>query len=111
MNHLTKRLRQIDVTFSVICEVEETPIACRVPPKDRPYVQKRLDDGKIWAWCRVKVVAAWADLNGVGKLECCSFMSEDDFKSDRHYNRLKEQALRELNIKVAETFEAVEFKI
>ncbi len=111
MNYIAKRLREAEVSFRVVCIPEETSMAGLVPNRDVPFLQKRLEDGKIWAWCRIKVIAIWADMAGEDQLECCSFLSESDFKSDRYYNRLKEQALKNLNIKVAKTFDAVEFKI
>jgi hypothetical protein len=63
---------------------------------------EELDSGNQWAWCTVRVVATWNELEGDDYLGCCSYKDEQDFiNNSGYFEDMKARALQELNEKVA----------
>lgn len=58
---------------------------------------RRLNDGDVWAWASVKVMASWNGIEGVAYLDACSYQDEADFKQPGgYYEDMKAQALDDL---------------
>ena len=58
-----------------------------------------LKDGNDWAWCTVKVTAKYAGIKyaeGTSYLGCCSYASEEDFKSGGYIEQMCDDARDEL---------------
>lgn len=111
MNYLAKPLNKYDVALHVICEQESTPLEECFSISDQRFINARLNSGKMWAWCRIKIIATWADYSDEQQLRCASFIDERDFRNDVNYKRLVNEAISNLNKKVAAAFNAVEFKL
>lgn len=60
-------------------------------------VRARLDRGDVWGWARVAVTVRHYGLGlvGVAHLGCCSFNSEDDFRSSGYFDTMLGDALTE----------------
>jgi hypothetical protein len=55
----------------------------------------RLDEGDVWAWCIVKVIATYEGVGGVegaDYLGACNYADEEDFKTCGYYDDMKEEA-------------------
>lgn len=63
-------------------------------------IYDQLNNGNQWAWCTVKVTANWKGLEGSDYLGCCSYESEEDFKSGGYFQDMKEQAFNDLISKI-----------
>jgi len=69
---------------------------------DREYedaIIARINDGDVWAWALVRVVARYDgidDAYGDDYLSGCSYADEDDFKADGYYEDMCEVAKKEL---------------
>lgn len=63
----------------------------------------RLDDGDVWAWASVCVVARAGSVEGRAYLGGCSYRDEKEFcQPGGYYAQLKAEALADLERKVAE---------
>ncbi len=60
------------------------------------YIYEQLEAGNEWAWCTVKVTAAYGEMHGTAYLGCCSYKSQDDFEKDAYYVDIKSEALDDL---------------
>ena len=49
-----------------------------------------------WAWCIVKVTAAWNGIEVSDYLGGCSYRSEDEFKADVYYQDIKNQLIEQI---------------
>jgi hypothetical protein len=60
---------------------------------------KRLNDGDVWAWASVHVIASWETngFTGDSYLGCCSYENEEEFKSSGYYDDMCDEALKNLN--------------
>lgn len=63
---------------------------------DEAAILKRLNRGDVWAWARVRVIAAWAGLTGSDVLGGCSYANEAAFKVDGYYQDMVNNARAEL---------------
>lgn len=107
---MVRRLTAKDVEFIIEHEPEETPIEGNASAIDEDtdkevveWIRDQLSRGNTWAWCRVKVSAAWNGFIGSDYLGCCSYKSEKDFKACGYYVDMKVEALAALNREIAET--------
>lgn len=62
---------------------------------------KRRRNLTVWAWCTVTVRVAWRGHTGKAHLGCCSYRSEKDFRQGGYFGDLADEALDELNAKLA----------
>jgi len=75
---------------------------------DRRYedeILERLNDGDVWAWATVRVVARYDGINSVygdNYLGCCTYKDEDDFKRCGYYEDMVSEAESELIAKLEE---------
>jgi hypothetical protein len=107
-----RALKAEEVEFSLTIEDEDIPMDfdSGEPEKDealKKELRDRLDRGDLWAWCCVKVTAKWKTWEGVDYLGGCSYDGEEDFKKDGHWEDMKDQALEDLNKKIASTAESL----
>lgn len=56
----------------------------------------RLDNGDVWTWCSVHVVARLGNFEGDAWLGACSYKDEEDFKQGGYYIDMKRDALEDL---------------
>lgn len=99
-------LPEIDqVTISVKCLEEHSPIRGNVIISDSPTLDKQVEDqiiadyegGNDWAWCTVQVTAEWKGITGTDYLGQCSYNSEEDYKKNSgYYEDMKFTAYNEL---------------
>jgi len=101
-----RELTEKDVVFSVEAEPEHIPIegnamASGDDAADQEcydWIHAELDRGNEWAWCSVKVTAAFGNFEGTAYLGACSYKSEADFREPGGYfDDLKTEALDDLN--------------
>lgn len=112
-----RKLRAEEVSFTVECIAEETPVhgnamASGDPAADREvedWIRRELDTGNLWAWCTVRVTAHWRGLQGVDHLGCCSYRNEAEFRAPGGYfEDMKDRALDDLNRRIAESVRTLE---
>jgi len=95
------------VTYTIEPEVDDLPLKGNVLMSgndvlDRAAetaVQTRLDNGEMWAWASVLVVARYNDIemiDGCAHLGGCNYRDEADFKSMPEYADMKATAMRKL---------------
>lgn len=107
-----RELTQDEVTFELICEPEHIEIEgnCMASGDDAvdreaaDWIREQLASGNEWAWCCVHVIARWQGYEGHDYLGGCSYRSEEEFTGERdaYYVSMKEQALGDLNRRIAE---------
>lgn len=101
-----KQLTEEDVEFEIICEPEMEPLEgnlCAHDGDEKCYrwTREQLEQGNIWAWCMVTVIARWNDLEGIANLGACNYKSQTDFKQPGgSYDDMKAEALRDLQAQV-----------
>jgi len=112
-----KRLTEREVEISLECLPETTAIEGNVLASGDDAldhaaerdVRERLMDGNDWAWCAVRITAAWKQFTGKAYLCCCSYESEEDFKAQSgYYLDMVQEALDELNRSIEETASALD---
>jgi hypothetical protein len=102
-----------EVEYRLDMEPENYPPEDDFDPEDVKWVYKELEAGNRWAWCRVRVQAAWEDVDGTryegnDYLTCCSYRNEQDFKAPGgYYDDMKQIAYNNL-VKNVEADKAVE---
>ena len=72
---------------------------------------KRLDNGDTWAWCSVCVVAEAGGVEGRAYLGACSYKDEEDFRRDKYYEQMQEEAKEDLIaqlVRAKKTLEEIE---
>jgi hypothetical protein len=109
-----RRLTAADVTFHVVTEDEERPPRAGEDfdsgnaEADKALERElcdRLDNGDVWAWAYVTVVARWRSpegaIEGEDSLGCCSYANEADFRQPGGYfDDMCERALDDLNARL-----------
>lgn len=112
-----RTLTRADVTITVYAEVDELPIegnamASGDNEADREaeqWIRDQLDQGNIWAWAAVTVTVAWEGFEASDHLGACSYKSEEDFREPGGYfDQMVNEALDELNDRVAKAHAAME---
>lgn len=53
---------------------------------------ERLDNGDLWAWCCVEVVAEYGGFTGSAYLGGCSYKDEQDFAAGGYNEDMKDEA-------------------
>ncbi len=99
-----KKIELDDCTDKIVCGVEfENPddhYKSGNPEQDAEDVAKirrDLENGNQWAWCAVEVVVNFHGLTAIRGLGCCSYDSEQQFKSG-YYNDMVAECVDELNV-------------
>lgn len=101
-----KPLKPSEVEYSILCLQEDASIRgnCMASGDDEAdevcakWIEKQLDQGNPWAWCTVKIVVEWQDMEGTAVLGCCSYKSEADFKAaGGYFDQMYAEALDDLN--------------
>jgi len=115
--HLTTiPLSAHEVKFLVECLPEDTPVRGNAMASGDDSIDRateenilsQLDEGNDWAWCCVKVTAIWNGLHGEDYLGCCSYESREDFEASTYCYDMKEEALANLNRRIAEHVSTLE---
>ena len=91
-----------NVTFTIECHCEETRVEDHFE-LDKMHcegIYNRLENGDIWAWCTVEVIAEFEGCKGSDFLGCCSYHDETDFKTGGYWEDMKGEAFRELVINI-----------
>lgn len=98
-----------DVAYRIEAEPEDVPVRGnamasgdeRADREAEDAILARLDAGDTWAWASVTVVASWHGIEGRDHLGCCSYDSEEDFRTAGDYfDDMKAEALADLLGKV-----------
>ena len=106
-----RELRESEVTFTIEVLPEEIPVrgnALASGDDDADHdcenkILRALERGNGWAWCCVRVTAAWSALDGeeytgCDSLGCCSYAGEKDFtRGGGYFDDMKREALDNLN--------------
>jgi hypothetical protein len=103
-----RKLRLDEVEITLLAEPEDIdPSGCfdsGDPESDRILVEsirKSACSGNTWAWCYVIVGVTWKGYRGEASLGCCSYESEDEFRTYDYFSDMVDEALGELNEKIA----------
>jgi len=95
------------VTYSVECLPEDTPIRGNVAATGNDAEDKGiedliiadLEDGNEWAWCVVRVVARYDDIEGIigeAYMGGCSYRNRNSFMCSDYYQDMCDEARDEL---------------
>lgn len=111
-----RKLTRDEVVFDldVFFEDEFTPSEClatgcdEVDAKLFAEIEKGIESGNVWAWCRVEVSAEWCGLRSVEHLGGCSYESREDFKDGGYFEQMEEDALSALQRKAENIARALE---
>lgn len=111
------KLKDSDITITLECLPEDIPVQCNAMASgDDAYdkqvedeINRRLDQGDMWAWCCVKVTAHHepSGLEGVDYLGGCNYADEDDFKAGGYYQDMVSQAKTALEAEIKRMRKAV----
>jgi hypothetical protein len=107
---MMRKLTEDDVQFVVLASPEEdvSYINDIHSQEARQWIAKQLEEGNVWAWCVVCVVAHWRQgLSGTAYLSCCSYENEQGFKEGVCYQDKKKEALADLQRQVDELASAL----
>ena len=109
-----REIHRDEVEIRIFVEDEEIPVeesfATDEPDLDRKLeqeIRERLARGDVWAWCSVTVEVRWKEFSGEDHLGCCSYESEEDFRSGDYFESMVDEALGDLNQKVLRTWERI----
>jgi len=99
---------QNDVRYTVTAEREDAlPSEHFDYTEDIESINRAVDRGELWAWCTVTVTASISlmgyEYTGNDYLGACSYDNESDFKSDGHWDGMKEIALNDMADDILET--------
>lgn len=94
---------QDEVEYDLIAEPEDDdPRGHFDDPADVAFVREQINQGNIWGWCQVTVIAQWTDNDGnvhQGRdyLGGCSYLSRRDFMAPGgYYDDMKAEAYERL---------------
>jgi hypothetical protein len=108
---MIRELLEDEVEFSIECLPEDASIEGNCSAIDRltdqcveRWIRRELEQGNLWAWCCVRVVARWRGFEGEDFLGCCSYRNEKEFRHpEGYFPQMRDEALRRLNEVVAQT--------
>lgn len=103
----------MDVTYRLVVEPEDIPVRGNAQASgDDAYdrqvedaIIRRLDNGDVWAWACVTVIAECEGFKGYDTLGGCSYADEEDFKRGPYYEDMCEVARANLEADIARTRE------
>lgn len=114
-------LTEADVTFTLEVEQDDSEVRgnaiasgdADLDTRIEDELIRRLDNGDVWAWASVRVVATWESMDG-NKYEgddylgACSYEDESDFVSTSgYYEDMKAEALNQLNKQIESDWKAL----
>jgi hypothetical protein len=105
-----------EVEFILEILPEEAPVRGNAMASGDDDLDREVEDsifaslmhGNDWAWCTVKVTARVDGIEGTDYLGCCTYDSEEDFRSGGYWAQMKEQAAWELRGKLVDAKDAVD---
>jgi len=108
-----KKLTKQDVQIEVIADYDTIPVRGNaIDSGDAEYdkevedkIINAIDNGDVWAWASVEVKATYKGLTASTYLGCCSYASEEDFKSDGYYADMVSEVIEDLNSQLNELIE------
>lgn len=95
------RIEDVDFELDITPE-QEAPEDHFQFPEDIAFARHEIENGNVWGWCTVHLIARWTTLDGkevTGEdwLGACSYHSEEDFKEPGgYYDSMKDFAYNEL---------------
>jgi len=92
-----------DATFTIECHWEDTSIEDHFSEIGKECLDKliaRLENGDIWAFCTVEVIAEFEGCKGSDFLGGCSYLDENDFKTGGYWEDMQKESFRELVMEV-----------
>jgi hypothetical protein len=106
-NDFLEKLREL-ATITIEVEQDQTEVSGNAIATDdaeadaavENEINERLNNGDVWAWAVVKVVASWSGFEGSDVLGACSYKDEAEFKEGGYYADMVETALAELVVSV-----------
>lgn len=109
-----KKANPFEVTYTITCEPEDTPVRGNALASGDPVADKATEDailadlasGNPWAWCYIKVTASITvsgeTFSGSDGLGCCSYKNEAEFKACAYWPDMQAQALDDLKRNLSE---------
>lgn len=99
-----KKITRDDIHLTIRCEEDPTPPEGNASALDAEtdaqvleWIGKELESGNQWAWCIVTVRGEYKGIYAEDSLCCCSYRSEDDFKSGGYYDDMARNVVDDLN--------------
>ena len=102
----TRILRPDEVVFRLDVAPEDEPLDGNLCAHEEDHecsewTRKQLEQGNVWAWCRVTVTASWRGLVGRDSLGCCNYKSQEDFMQEGgYYQDMRYEALADLQAQI-----------
>lgn len=100
-------IEQVNFTLNATYEevqVRGNAMASGDDAGDKAYedeIIQRLDNGDVWAWALVKVIAEWRGVETFCYCGCCSYEDEKDFmESSNIYEEMKQESYVDLLNKI-----------
>ena len=91
------------VEYKIVVHEEEIPVEGNASAIDdetdaeiAKNIYEQLENGNIWPWCTVQVIASYNGFSGNDYLGCCSYEDEEDFKKGGYWDDMKSQAFNAL---------------
>lgn len=92
-----------DVEFALECLPEDVPVRGNAIVSGDEDFDRETEDAILedlewnpWRWCIVRVTAQWNGFEGDDFLGCCSYHSEEDFKTGGYWEDMKQCAFDDL---------------
>jgi hypothetical protein len=97
-----------DCSFSVRCIYEHAEIRgmCMASGDDKYdeecalKIESDLRAGNEWAWCTIEVECRWGAFTGKDFLGCCSYESEEGFKTGGYFEDMKREAYIQMMVAI-----------
>lgn len=112
---MVRALSEREVEFVLECHPEDedyhgncSAIDEKTDRRAERWIERQLDRGNEWAWCRVVVRAQWNGFEGWDSLGCCSYRSEQDFRNGGYFEDMRRAALANLNETIAATAQKID---
>ena len=106
---MKKTFSKSEVAYTLEAEFDDIPVRGNAivsgddaeDKRIEDSILRRLENGDVWAWASVKVIASWNGIEGVDYLGACSYEDEDDFKQPGgYYEDMKAEALASLKVNI-----------
>lgn len=88
-----KTLKIKDIEWRVIATQDDIPVrgnalqsgSAAIDEQCEGEINRRLDNGDVWAWASVEVRGYWNGIEASDYLGCCSYEDEADFRKNSGY--------------------------
>ncbi len=102
---MLKKLTKEDCDINIKVEIDSLSIRGNVMVSGDNCFDKecedeiinRVNDGDVWAWAHVTVVAGYNGFFGQASLGGCTYKDQKEFEQDDYYHDLAEEAIKDLN--------------